>query len=117
LSAVNLIYKIVPEDLWREAERTGRFDGAPTDRNDGFIHFSSAEQVRATAAKYFAGRSDLLLIGVDPRQLGEDLRFEPSRGGALFPHLYAPLETSTARLVRPLPLGADGAHLFQDLVP
>jgi uncharacterized protein (DUF952 family) len=114
---MTLIYKIVPEDLWREAERIGRFDGAPADRSDGFIHFSSAAQVRATAAKYFAGRRDLLLVGVDPQQLGENLRFEPSRGGALFPHLYAPLDVAAASFVRPLPLGADGVHLFQDLAP
>jgi uncharacterized protein (DUF952 family) len=113
---VDLIYKIVPADLWREAEKNGAFAGAPVDRRDGFIHFSTAAQVRATAAKHFAGQDDLLLVGVDPLKLGEDLRFEPSRDGALFPHLYAPLEIAAASLVRPLPLDADGVHCFQDLI-
>jgi uncharacterized protein (DUF952 family) len=113
---VDLIYKIVPADLWREAEKTGAFAGAPVDRSDGFIHFSTAEQVRATAAKHFAGQDDLLLVGVDPRRLGEALRFEPSRDGALFPHLYAPFATAAASFVRPLPLDADGVHRFEDLL-
>jgi uncharacterized protein (DUF952 family) len=114
---MDLIYKIVPADLWREAEQSGAFSGAPIDRRDGFIHFSTAAQVRATALKHFAGQRDLLLVGVDPLQLGENLRFEPSREGALFPHLYAPLDIVAASFVRPLPLDADGVHRFEDLVP
>ncbi|HLH10251.1 MAG TPA: DUF952 domain-containing protein [Methylovirgula sp.] len=114
---MELIYKIVPADLWLQAEETGAFAGAPIDQRDGFIHFSTRGQVRETAAKYFAGADDLLLIGVDPGKLGEDLRYEVSRGGALFPHLYAPLDLAAVVFARPLPLGADGAHCFDGLVP
>jgi uncharacterized protein (DUF952 family) len=108
-----LIYKICPEALWREAEAKDRFDGAPVDLADGFIHFSTGAQLRETAAKHFAGQDKLLLIAVDPAALGEALRFEPSRGGALFPHLYAPLAPSQARWVAPLPLAAAG-HVFPE---
>jgi uncharacterized protein (DUF952 family) len=108
-----LIYKICPEALWRAAEAQGRFDGAPVDLADGFIHFSTGAQLRETAAKHFAGQDGLLLIAVDPAALGEALRFEPSRGGALFPHLYAPLAPSQARWVAPLPLAAAG-HVFPE---
>ena len=107
-----LIYKICPEALWREAEAAGLFQGAPVDLADGFIHFSTAGQVRETAAKHFAGQRDLLLIAVSPATLGDGLRYEPSRGGALFPHLYAPLDLTHVAWVRPLPLGDDGAHIF-----
>lgn len=106
------IYKICPQALWRNAEKTGRFDGAPVDLADGFVHFSSGEQVRETAARYFSGQRDLLLIAVDPEALGDKLRWEPSRGGALFPHLYGTLPMSAVRSVMPLPLGADGSHIF-----
>jgi uncharacterized protein (DUF952 family) len=111
------IYKICPQALWREAERAGRFDGAPVDRADGFIHFSTGAQVRETAARHFAGQSDLLLITVDPDALGQDLRWEPSRGGALFPHLYGYLPMSAVRAVAPLPLGSDGSHTFPAGIP
>jgi uncharacterized protein (DUF952 family) len=114
---MELIYKIVPKDLWREAVKIGAFAGAPVDRSDCFIHLSTAAQVRATASKHFAGQSDLLLVGVDPGKLGDNLRFEPARDGALFTHLYAPLETAAVSFARPRPLGADGAHRFQDLIP
>jgi uncharacterized protein (DUF952 family) len=107
-----LIYKICPEDLWHAAEPEGRFLGAPVDLADGFIHFSTAAQVEETAARHFAGLSDLLLVGVDAAALGPPLRWEPSRGGALFPHLYAPLPMSAVRMVVPLPLGPDGRHVF-----
>ncbi len=107
-----LVYKIVPETLWRGAELTGRFEGAPVDLADGFIHFSTAAQVRQTAALHFAGQADLLLVAVDAASLGADLRWEPSRGGDLFPHLYAPLAPSSVRSVEPLRLGPDGVHEF-----
>ena len=112
-----LIYKICPEALWREAERAGAFAGAPVDARDGYIHFSTAAQARETAAKHFAGRRDLLLIAVEAEALGAALRYEPSRGGDLFPHLYAPLPLSAVRRVAPLPLGPDGRHAFPDLEP
>ena len=107
-----VIYKICPEALWREAEKVGRFDGAPIDLADGYIHFSTAEQVGETAAKHFAGQTDLLLVALEAGPLGEALTWEASRGGALFPHLYAPLDPSAALWVKPLPLGADGSHVF-----
>jgi uncharacterized protein (DUF952 family) len=106
------IYKICPRTLWKEAKRVGRFDGAPVDRADGFIHFSTSAQVRETAARHFAGGDDLLLIEVDPTAVNGALRWEPSRGGDLFPHLYGSLPLSAVRRIERLPLGPDGAHLF-----
>ncbi len=111
----DIIYKICPQPLWREAEKAGRFDGAPIDVQDGYIHFSTADQVRETAAKHFAGQDDLLLIAIDAAALGPALKHEPSRGGALFPHLYAPLALDAVKWVRPLPRGADGNHVFPDI--
>ncbi|WP_291957093.1 DUF952 domain-containing protein [Chelatococcus sp.] len=111
------IYKICPEALWREAERDGVFTGAPVDHADGFIHFSTAAQVRETARRHFAGQQNLLLIAIDPASLGAELRFEPSRGGDLFPHLYAPLSLSAVRRIDPLPLGPDGAPIFPEEIP
>ncbi|MCV3205766.1 DUF952 domain-containing protein [Mesorhizobium sp. YC-39] len=110
-----IIYKIVPEALWREAERNGSFTGAPIDLADGFIHFSTAGQARETAAKHFAGQNGLLLVAIDGARLGEALRYEVSRGGALFPHLYGPLDLKAVVWVQPLTLGADGAHQFPAL--
>ena len=105
---MSLIYKIVPASLWREAGDS--FAGAPVDLADGFIHFSAADQVAETAARHFAGGRDLLLVAVDPGVLGDALRWEPSRGGAPFPHLYAPLRLADVAWVQPLPLGPDGRH-------
>jgi len=110
----NRVYKIVPEQLWRAAEAAGAFAGAPVDLADGFIHFSAADQVRETAAKHFAGLRDLLLVAIDGDRLAPALKWEPSRGGALFPHLYGPLGLDAVVSVRPLPLGADGRHLFPE---
>jgi len=107
-----VIYKISPATLWRKAEAAGVFSGAPIDLADGYIHFSTAEQAEETAAKHFAGQSDLLLITVDAARLGDALRHEPSRGGALFPHLYGPLPLDAVLRVEPLPLGPDGRHIF-----
>jgi uncharacterized protein (DUF952 family) len=109
---VDIIYKICPEALWREAEKAGRFDGAPIDLADGYIHFSTGAQVRETAARHFAGQGDLLLLAVDAGALGVDLRWEPSRGGDLFPHLYGALPLAAVRRVDPLPLAPDGTHDF-----
>jgi uncharacterized protein (DUF952 family) len=109
-----LIYKICPEALWREAEIVGAFRGSPVDIADGYIHFSTADLVRETAARHFARETDLVLIGVDPGRLGPQLRWERSRGGALFPHLYAMLPVSAAVSVHPLPLAPSGAHVFPD---
>jgi uncharacterized protein (DUF952 family) len=111
-----LIYKIAPAALWRQAEDRGRFDGAPVDIEDGFIHFSTAAQAEETAAKHFAGRTDLVLIAVDPKRLGEGLRYEASRGGALFPHLYAPLPLDAVVSVKRLPPAPGGGHDFSGLL-
>ena len=111
------IYKICPRALWQAAEKVGRFDGAPVDLADGYIHFSNGEQARETAARHFAGMDDLLLVAVDAEALGEKLRWEPSRGGALFPHLYGSLPTSAVLNVAPLPRGIDGAHVFPADIP
>ena len=114
---MTLIYKIVPQALWRAAEALAQFDGAPVDLADGFIHFSTAAQVRETAAKHFAGERDLLLLTVEAERLGDSLRFEPSRGRDLFPHLYAPLQLADVLRIDPLPMRADGTHDFSGLVP
>jgi len=109
-----LIYKICLEPLWRQAERGGVFSGAPVDHKDGFIHFSTAAQVAETAAKHFGGKTDLLLVAVEAEALGASLRYEPSRGGDFFPHLYGALPLEAVRWVEPLPLGADGRHIFPE---
>ena len=112
---MNLIFKIAGAAEWRAAEAAGVFAGAAVDRADGYIHFSTAVQVAETAANWFAGRDDLVLAAIDADALGADLRWEPSRGGALFPHLYASLPFSAVRWTRALPLGADGRHILGNL--
>ena len=107
-----LVYKIVPRPLWRAAEEAGRFTGAPVDHADGFIHFSEAGQVAETAARHFSGVPDLLLVAVAADRLGEALRYEPSRGGALFPHLYGDLPLTAVVAVDAFQLGADGRHVL-----
>jgi uncharacterized protein (DUF952 family) len=106
------IYKICTAAEWREAEKAGVYRGSEVDRQDGFIHFSAAEQMAETAAKQFAGQRDLVLVAVDGDQLGDKLRWEPSRGGALFPHLYGELPLSAVERVDVLPIDADGRHVF-----
>jgi len=106
-----LIYKICDRTLWDAAVEAGEFKGAEIDLTDGFIHFSTAEQMRETAAKHFAGREDLVIIAVDADALGDEMKWEVSRGGALFPHLYRTLKVSEAAWAEPLPL-VDGAHVF-----
>jgi uncharacterized protein (DUF952 family) len=112
-----VIFKICEASLWRESEGTRVFHGAAVDRRDGYIHFSSAAQVAETAARHFAGANDLVLVAVDAAALGPALKWEPSRGGALFPHLYGALPHEAVRWVKPLPRGADGRHVFPELVP
>jgi uncharacterized protein (DUF952 family) len=114
---MTILYKICPKPLWCEAKAAGIFAGAPVDLADGFIHFSTAAQAGDTASRHFAGQADLVLVAVDSPALGDALRYEPSRGGDLFPHLYGPLPLSAVRWVKPLPLGADGRHVFPDLDP
>lgn len=105
-----MIYKIVSRAEWLEAEAAGRFDGSEVDRRDGFIHFSTAAQVRETAARHFAGQDGLLVVAVDTSALA--IRWEPSRGGALFPHLYGSLPVDAVVWSRPLELGQDDRHVF-----
>ncbi|MCS0503109.1 DUF952 domain-containing protein [Ancylobacter mangrovi] len=115
----SLIFKITPCAPWQAAEAAGRFTGAPVDLADGFIHFSTAGQMAETAAKHFAGQADLLLVAVRTAalELGR-LRWEVSRGGALFPHLYGPLPLDAVAWVRELPLGPEGRHMFPpDIFP
>jgi uncharacterized protein (DUF952 family) len=115
----DLVFKICSHTSWREAEAAGCFTGAPVDIADGYIHFSTAAQVGETAARHFAGQTDLVLIAVDTDVLaslpGEALRWEPSRDGDLFPHLCGDLPVAAVCWVRPLPVGASGRHVFPAL--
>ena len=95
---------------WRDAERAGVYRGSAVDVKDGFIHFSTAEQAAETAAKWFARQRDLVLVAVDADALGDKLKWEPSRGGALFPHLYGELSLKAVQRVDPLPLDETGRH-------
>ena len=110
------IYKICERTAWEEAEAAGRYAGSPVDHRDGFIHFSSAAQLEGTAAKHFAGFSDLVLVAVDGDALGGALKWEASRGGELFPHLYAALALSAVLWVRPLADEIAGRRAFPELV-
>ena len=111
------IYKICGQAAWRAAASGGVFLGSAADASDGFIHFSTAGQVAETAAKHFAQESDLLLVAVNADALRPSLKWEPSRGGDLFPHLCGPLPLTAVRWTRPLPRAADGRHLFPELEP
>jgi len=101
--------------MWDAAVAAGSFTGAPIDLADGYIHFSTGDQAVETAQKHFAGINGLVLVAVEAERLGGDLKWEESRGGALFPHLYAALDPKAALWIRPMPLGADGGHVFPDL--
>ena len=109
------MFKLIDRPSWRVAEAAGTFAGSAVDARDGFIHFSTVAQVRETAARHFAGQRDLLLVGVATAALGDALRWEPSRGGDLFPHLYGPLPLSAVRGVSEVGLGDDGRHVFPGL--
>ena len=109
------IYKICTAAEWREAEGAGVYRGSAVDHNDGFIHFSTAEQAGETARKWFAGQRDLMLVAIDADALGDKLKWEPSRGGVLFPHLYGELPLTAVHRVEPLPLDASGKHVFPPL--
>ena len=119
MAEAKLIYKIISRSKWEQAESEGVFDGAEIDLADGYIHFSTAEQAAETAAKHFAGQEDLLLVAVSVPALGQDLKWEESRGGALFPHLYGQLKTSVedgqVRSVHDLRLDENGAHVFPEM--
>ena len=111
------IYKICTKAAWRAAERAGDYRGSQLDRRDGFIHFSTATQLCETAAKHFADAIDLMLVAVDGEALGAALKWEPSRGGALFPHLYGVLPLNAVHWAKPLPDPVDGRRSFPELEP
>ena len=110
-----LIYHMCKIEEWQAAEIKGLYPGSSQDQADGFIHFSTAEQIVESAAKHRTGQEGLLLLSVDPDILGDNLKWEQSRGGALFPHLYGDLPVSAAAQVNELPLGTNGKHVFPDL--
>jgi uncharacterized protein (DUF952 family) len=109
------IYKILATSEWDAARAAGLFAGSAVDLADGYIHFSAADQAQETAAKWFAGQADLVLLTVEAEPLGEALKWEASRGGALFPHLYRPLEIHEVSAERPLVLDAAGVPVLGDL--
>lgn len=114
------IYTLVRAAEWRAAEQAGAYAGSADDARDGFLHFSTAAQLRGSAAKHRAGVPDLLMVEADAAALGDSLRWEPAAGGkrpGLFPHLYAPLPLAAVTRVVALPLAADGAHVFPADVP
>ena len=110
------VYKICSSAMLQEARERGRFEGSADDARDGFIHLSAGHQVAGTLAKYFAGQRDLLLLAIDPDSLGEALRWEKSRGGELFPHLYAPLDLHHVLSIEELTLQEDGTHRLPESV-
>jgi uncharacterized protein (DUF952 family) len=114
---VRMIYKICSASAWREAERQGVYRGSADDLRDGFIHFSLPSQVAETAKKHFFGQTGLFLIAVDADALGEALRWEPSRNGELFPHLYGELDLGAVTAILDLRARSDGTHDIPELIP
>ncbi len=114
---MSIIYKICERAAWHEAQSAGLYYGSAVDRRDGFIHFSTAAQLAETAAKHFAGQTDLMLVAVDGDALGAALKWEVSRGGALFPHLYGALPAAAVRWARPLPDETGGRREIMELDP
>lgn len=106
------IYKILSAAEWRAAEASGAYAGSAVDLRDGFIHLSAQHQAEETARKHFAGQADLVRVAFDPETLGPALKWEPSRGGDLFPHLYGPLPASAAVEMLPMTLNADGVPVI-----
>jgi uncharacterized protein (DUF952 family) len=111
------VYKIVTRAAWTAAEASGAFHGAPIDLEDGYIHLSTSAQVAETARLHFRGQDDLIVVGFEVEALGAELVWEPSRGGQLFPHLYAPLPTALAVSIEAAPLDGQGAPIMPDLAP
>jgi uncharacterized protein (DUF952 family) len=107
-----MTYKICTGNEWRQLQENRRFFGSPDDLRDGFVHLSGPDQVASTASKFFAGRTDLVLLTINPDRLGQALRWEASRSGTLYPHLYAPLLLDAVVGATPLPLGPDGRHVL-----
>jgi uncharacterized protein (DUF952 family) len=111
----NMIYHMCPAEVWQEAVAAGEYSGTDDDRRDGFIHFSTAAQLPESARRHRAGQAGLVLVAVAAARLGDRLRWEKSRGGDLFPHLYGPLFPREAARIDPLPLSPDGSHIFPPL--
>lgn len=109
------IYKIFRAAEWAQMQAEGETAGAPVDLADGFVHFSTAAQVRETATRHFRGEDNLTLVAAAPERMGDALVWEPSRGGALFPHLYGRFSMAHVLWAKPLPLGPDGHQFPEDL--
>lgn len=109
---VSPVLKIVARAEWAAARQAGTYTGSADDIRDGFIHLSTPAQAAETAARHFAGLADLVLVALDPARLGDSLRWEPSRRGELFPHLYGPLDIAAVIWEKPLTLDAEGRHVF-----
>jgi uncharacterized protein (DUF952 family) len=114
---VTTIYKICEQTSWRLAEQAGTYRGSAADARDGFIHFSTAAQLAGTLAKHFSGQRELLLVAVDVEALGAALKWEPSRGGDLFPHLYAALPLSAVCWTKPVPDEISGQRVLPEFAP
>ena len=112
---MTIIYHMAVADEWQSAQEAGAYYGTANDKEDGFIHFSTAETVVESAAKHRNGVENLLLLFVDAEALGDNLKWEPARGGTLFPHLYGPLDPLLVERVVSLPLGPDNLHIFPEL--
>ncbi|MFS0710563.1 DUF952 domain-containing protein [Brevundimonas phoenicis] len=110
----HIAFKILSRADWRAALAEGRYDGSPVDLADGYIHLSAADQLETTAAKHYAGQTDLMLVEVDLSALGDALIWEPSRGGALFPHIYGSLPVAATRAARALSVTADGRMIVEE---
>ena len=110
-----IIYHMCRAEEWAAAVAAGTYRGSSQDLADGFIHFSTAAQIVESARRHRAGQDGLLLVAVDAARLGDRLKWEPSRGGDLFPHLYGPLDPAESASTVPLPLGPDGLHVFPEL--
>jgi uncharacterized protein (DUF952 family) len=110
-----MIYHMCRADEWAAAVEAGTYRGSSQDLADGLIHFSTAAQIIESARRHRAGQDGLLLVAVDADRLGDRLKWEPSRGGDLFPHLYGPLDPAESASARPLPLDPDGLHVFPEL--
>lgn len=112
MTSDTVIHHMCRAEEWAAAQLSGSYSGSSQDAADGFIHFSTASQIVESAAKHRAGQTGLVLLSVPAERLGTALKWEPSRGGALFPHLYGPLAIDAVTAVDPLPLGPDGRHVF-----
>jgi uncharacterized protein (DUF952 family) len=110
-----MIYHMCPAETWEAAVRAGEYRGTDDDLRDGFIHFSTADQIAESARRHRAGQAGLLLLAVESARLGDRLKWEKSRGGALFPHLYGALDPAEVAWVEPLPLGPAREHVFPPL--